>query len=66
MGSHRVYRERNYAFGQQLLTLRTLFEGESDAIVMANVLVVAEFAEGKVKKTTHSAVTFAESVLFEL
>jgi WD40 repeat protein/class 3 adenylate cyclase/DNA-binding XRE family transcriptional regulator len=23
MGSHRVYRERNYAFGQQLLTLRT-------------------------------------------
>jgi electron transfer flavoprotein alpha subunit len=29
---------------------------------MANVLVVAEFSEGKVKKTTHSAVTFAESV----
>src|SRR6185436_20048657 len=29
---------------------------------MANVLVVAEFAEGKVKKTTHSAVTFAQSV----
>src|SRR5258705_11209936 len=29
---------------------------------MANVLVVAEFAEGKVKKTTHSAVTFAERV----
>jgi electron transfer flavoprotein alpha subunit len=29
---------------------------------MANVLVVAEFAEGKVKKTTHSAVTFAEAV----
>src|SRR5262245_31587784 len=23
MGAHRVYRERNYAFGQQLLTLRT-------------------------------------------
>ena len=23
MGSHRVYRERRYAFGQQLLTLRT-------------------------------------------
>jgi len=23
MGSHRVYRQRNYAFGQQLLTLRT-------------------------------------------
>ncbi len=29
---------------------------------MANVLVVSEFAEGKVKKTTHSAVTFAEAV----
>jgi electron transfer flavoprotein alpha subunit len=29
---------------------------------MANVLVVAEFAEGKVKKTTHSAITFAQSV----
>lgn len=29
---------------------------------MANVLVVAELAEGKVKKTTHSAVTFAQSV----
>jgi electron transfer flavoprotein alpha subunit len=29
---------------------------------MANVLVVAEFAEGKVKKTTHSAVTFAQTV----
>jgi len=29
---------------------------------MANVLVVAEFAEGKVKKTTHSAVTFAKEV----
>src|SRR5882672_233200 len=29
---------------------------------MANVLVVAEFAEGKVKRTTHSAVTFAQSV----
>jgi len=29
---------------------------------MANVLVVAEFAEGKVKKTTHSAVTFARTV----
>jgi electron transfer flavoprotein alpha subunit len=28
---------------------------------MANVLVVAEFAEGKVKKTTHSAVTFART-----
>jgi electron transfer flavoprotein alpha subunit len=26
---------------------------------MGNVLVVAEFADGKVKKTTHSAVTFA-------
>jgi electron transfer flavoprotein alpha subunit len=26
---------------------------------MANVLVIAEFAEGKLKKTTHSAVTFA-------
>jgi electron transfer flavoprotein alpha subunit len=26
---------------------------------MANVLVIAEFADGKVKKTTHSAVTFA-------
>src|SRR5512132_3987148 len=23
MGSHRVYRERRYAFGQQLLTIRT-------------------------------------------
>ena len=23
MGSHRVYRERNYAFGQHVLTLRT-------------------------------------------
>ena len=23
MGAHRVYRERRYAFGQQLLTLRT-------------------------------------------
>jgi electron transfer flavoprotein alpha subunit len=29
---------------------------------MANVLVVAEFTEGKVKKTTHSAVTFAQAV----
>ncbi|HKQ68785.1 MAG TPA: electron transfer flavoprotein subunit alpha/FixB family protein [Polyangiaceae bacterium] len=29
---------------------------------MANVLVVAEFSEGKLKKTTHSAVTFAQSV----
>src|SRR5258706_13949873 len=29
---------------------------------MANVLVVAEFAEGKVKKTTHSAITLAQSV----
>jgi len=29
---------------------------------MANVLVVAEFAEGKVKKTTHSAATFAQAV----
>jgi len=29
---------------------------------MANVLVVAEFTEGKLKKTTHSAITFAESV----
>jgi electron transfer flavoprotein alpha subunit len=28
---------------------------------MANVLVVAEFSEGKVKKTTHSAVTFART-----
>ncbi len=28
---------------------------------MANVLVVAEFADGKVKKTTHSAVTFART-----
>jgi electron transfer flavoprotein alpha subunit len=28
---------------------------------MANVLVVAEFAEDKVKKTTHSAVTFART-----
>ena len=28
---------------------------------MANVLVVAEFAEGKVKRTTHSAVTFART-----
>jgi electron transfer flavoprotein alpha subunit len=27
-----------------------------------NVLVVAEFAEGKVKKTTHSAITFAQTV----
>jgi electron transfer flavoprotein alpha subunit len=27
---------------------------------MANVLVVAEFSEGKLKKTTHSAITFAE------
>ena len=27
---------------------------------MANVLVVAEFSDGKVKKTTHSAVTFAK------
>src|SRR5271170_4124329 len=26
---------------------------------MANILVVAEVAEGKLKKTTHSAVTFA-------
>ena len=29
---------------------------------MANVLVVAEFSEGKLKKTTHSAITFAETV----
>jgi electron transfer flavoprotein alpha subunit len=29
---------------------------------MANVLVVAEFSEGKLKKTTHSALTFAETV----
>ncbi len=29
---------------------------------MADILVVAEFAEGKVKKTTHSAITFAQSV----
>jgi electron transfer flavoprotein alpha subunit len=29
---------------------------------MANVLVVAEFAEGKVKKTTHSGITFAQTV----
>jgi electron transfer flavoprotein alpha subunit len=29
---------------------------------MTNVLVVAEFTEGKVKKTTHSAITFAQSV----
>ncbi|HEY3592968.1 MAG TPA: electron transfer flavoprotein subunit alpha/FixB family protein [Polyangiaceae bacterium] len=29
---------------------------------MANVLVVAEFEEGKIKRTTHSAVTFAETV----
>jgi len=29
---------------------------------MANVLVVAEFSEGKLKKTTHSAVTFAKTV----
>jgi electron transfer flavoprotein alpha subunit len=29
---------------------------------MANVLVVAEFSEGKLKKTTHSAITFAEQV----
>jgi electron transfer flavoprotein alpha subunit len=28
---------------------------------MASVLVVAEIAEGKVKKTTHSAITFAQS-----
>ena len=27
---------------------------------MSNVLVVAEFGEGKLKKTTHSAVTFAK------
>jgi len=29
---------------------------------MANVLVVAEFEEGKVKRTTHSAITFAQTV----
>ncbi len=29
---------------------------------MANVLVVAEFSEGKLKKTTHSAITFAQTV----
>ena len=29
---------------------------------MANVLVVAEFEEGKVKRTTHSAITFADAV----
>ena len=28
---------------------------------MANVLIVAEAAEGKLKKTTHSAVTFART-----
>ena len=28
---------------------------------MANVLVVAEFEEGKVKRTTHSAITFAQA-----
>ena len=27
---------------------------------MASVLVVAEIAEGKLKKTTHSAITFAQ------
>jgi len=30
---------------------------------MANVLVVAEFADGKVKKTTHSAITFARQAV---
>src|SRR3954463_9673023 len=29
-------------------------------MTMADVLVVAEVAEGKLKKTTHSAVTFAQ------
>jgi electron transfer flavoprotein alpha subunit len=29
---------------------------------MANILVVAEFEQGKVKRTTHSAVTFAQTV----
>jgi electron transfer flavoprotein alpha subunit len=29
---------------------------------MTNVLVVAEFSESKLKKTTHSAITFAQSV----
>ena len=27
---------------------------------MGNILVVAEFGEGKLKRTTHSAVTFAK------
>ncbi len=29
---------------------------------MANVLVVAEAAEGKLKKTTHSAITFSRTI----
>jgi len=29
---------------------------------MTNILVVAELAEGKVKKSTHSAITFAKNV----
>jgi electron transfer flavoprotein alpha subunit len=33
---------------------------------MANVLVVAEFGEGKLKKTTHSAVTFAREAAKQL
>jgi electron transfer flavoprotein alpha subunit len=32
---------------------------------MANVLVVAEYTEGKLKKTTHSAITFARTVAKE-
>ena len=33
---------------------------------MTNVLVVAEFGEGKLKKTTHSAVTFAKQAAAQL
>ena len=29
---------------------------------MTNILIVAELAEGKVKKSTHSSITFARSV----